>query len=114
VGVHIDKTRAEVLITIVHVPELVNVDGAFLFPIRPVQPYVGLGLAPVITSYEEEPASLNLGFNIFGGVLFPLGYSMTGMFELRGKLGRPYDVFKISAGILFEPHIYYHHHRREK
>jgi hypothetical protein len=97
-----------------------NIDATFIIPLRPVRPYIGFGMAPVITSESwdysyNEYTSVHAGFNIFGGILFPIGYSTSGMFEFRGKLGRPYNVFKISAGILFEPHIYYHrHHHREK
>jgi hypothetical protein len=98
-----------------------NMDAAFQIPVSPVQPYMGLGLAPTLTSeswadYSEyDHTYVNLGFNVFGGIFFPLG-SYTGMFELRGKFGNPYNVLKISFGIMFEPRIYYYrttrrHHR---
>ena len=90
-----------------------NIDGAFIFPVRPVQPYLGLGLAPVIThedwvdSYDDY---MSVGFNMFGGILFPMG-SYTGMFELRGKFGNSFNVFKMAFGIIFDSprgHSYYY------
>jgi hypothetical protein len=98
-----------------HIFELAfNVDAAFLLPVRPLQPYFGFGLAPIITTESwgpyNESTDVNTGFNAFGGILFPIGYSTTGMVEFRGKFGKPYNVFKIGLGLFFKPHYYHHHH----
>jgi hypothetical protein len=97
-----------------------NIDAAFKFPVKPVQPFLGFGLAaPVITwenwsdySYYDR-SYVTVGFNMFGGIFFPMG-QYTGLFELRGKFGNSYNVFKMAFGIVFEsPKNYsYHHNKR--
>ena len=90
-----------------------NMDGAFKIPAQPVEPYLGLGLAPTIIVQDgSDPPFFNnsdfeMGVNMFGGILFPMG-PYTGMFELREKIGNPYNVFKMSFGILLRPR---RHHR---
>jgi hypothetical protein len=90
-----------------------NLDLAVMIPVKPVQPFLGFGLAPIITTegwdYYEH-TTVNAGFNIFGGILFPVGYTTSGMVELRGKFGQPYPIIKISAGLIFMQR--HHHHRR--
>ena len=75
-----------------------NFDGAFKIPVRIIEPYLGLGIAvPVIIENNVEA-----GLNMFGGILFPLGTSCTGLVELRGKAGITYSVFKVSFGVILQ------------
>jgi hypothetical protein len=85
-----------------------DMDGAFIFP-RPVQTFFGFGIAPVITVedwsenypyYYDDDADVGVGFNMFGGILFPMGNN-SGLFEIRGKIGHEFSVFKMAFGIVF-------------
>lgn len=75
-----------------------NLDVLFVFPTDRVQPFLGFGLAPVLTidnyrNYDD----LNMCFNIIGGILFS-----GSMIELRGKIAPDgYDVLKLSFCFLF-------------
>jgi hypothetical protein len=84
-----------------------NIDGVFLFPVRPARPYVGFGAVPVIVMedwrgeyYKDFESSVGVGVNMFGGVEFPMG-KCSGFFELRGKMGYGYPVMKMSFGAIF-------------
>lgn len=75
-----------------------NFDMMFRIPARRVEPFLGFGIAaPVFVDY----GNVEIGFNMFGGMLFPLGRQCEGLFEFRGKAGRTYSVFKASFGIVF-------------
>jgi hypothetical protein len=82
-----------------------DLDGAFKVPVKPIQPYMGFGLAPVWSVEDWERnyshhSDAGMGFDIFGGILFPMG-AYSGLFELRGKIGHEFNVFKIAFGMVF-------------
>lgn len=87
-----------------HVYEIAfNLDVKFAFPVRPVSPYMGFGVCPVVTGYEGgyHDSYTNFGFNAFGGIGFRLNSSSSCFFEFRGKMGNDYNVFKMSFGMTF-------------
>ena len=84
----------------------INVDFRFYFPVTSrVGPFVGGGIAPIITiiNWEEHNYSdtdFGAGLNILGGVDFPVG-NHTGFVEMKGKVGSEFNVFKLTFGITF-------------
>lgn len=85
-----------------------NMDMKFAFPINPVSPYMGFGFCPVVTVYDNgyhdngyHDSYTNFGFNAFCGMGFKINRASSCFFELRGKVGNGYNVFKMSFGMTF-------------
>lgn len=88
----------------------INFDARYYPPLKlnvPIEPYAGLGLAPLVTVRDWDPGETDtdagVGANIFVGLDFPIAKSLTAFGELRGKAGSHYDVFKMMAGLTFQP-----------
>ncbi len=85
-----------------------NIDFKFNVPVHSsVIPYFGLGIAPVITYTDCNPGysfnDFGPAFNMFGGMQFK---TSPFFFELRGKIGSKYSLFKMTAGMTFgDEHI---------
>ncbi|MBD3422177.1 MAG: hypothetical protein GF398_18855 [Chitinivibrionales bacterium] len=94
----------------------INLDARYYFPLPAalkVNPYAGLGLAPIITIYDWDPkgsapgwvddneTEIGVAANIMGGVDFPLSPSMMLFAEMKGKAGSDFELFKFSGGITF-------------
>lgn len=80
-----------------------NMDAKFAIVVSPVSPYMGFGLCPVITSFDDghHNSYANFGFNAFGGIGFGINRSTSCFFEIRGKMGNDYNVLKMSFGMTF-------------
>jgi hypothetical protein len=93
----------------------INPIGRYYFPIPPavpVKPFVGMGLAFVMSFYHIDndypdpvPSYLDdddfdLGMNFVGGIDFAIGSRATGFVEMRGKIDGT-GVFKLLFGMMF-------------
>jgi hypothetical protein len=85
-----------------------NADLAFILLQKPLPIYLGYGVAPVVITNENWNSffsgytGVNACFNIFAGVMIPFGKTHTGMIEIRGQLGKPYCLLKVSLGTIFK------------
>jgi hypothetical protein len=74
-----------------------NLDVAFISSSHNVKPFLGFGIAPVLTT-DNYHAFMNECFNMFCGFVFSKS-----MIELRGKVApNGYDILKLSFGFLLQ------------
>ena len=94
----------------------INFDARYYFPIKgniPVNPFVGFGFGPDITSWNPESpyyfdqynyyrdTDVSVLFSFFGGIDIPISSNIRPFFEMRIKPVGYYTVFKMTAGLTF-------------
>lgn len=93
-----------------------NADARYYFPIPDriaFKPYVGLGLAlPVVTTIDydwrglpsppyRDRTDIGAGFNMMGGFDIEVSRTFAFFFEMKGKIGDEFEVFKLNCGLTF-------------
>lgn len=94
-----------------------NFEGRYNFPLPqsfPIHPYVGVGPGIILSYFSNNyPPNVNwawpyyhesgvdVGFNLMGGIDFKIGSNISAFGEIKGKIGGPIDVFKMTFGMMF-------------